>query len=139
MNETTFWHYLRERMLGHWEADRIENLCGSGTPDVTFTVPSKHGWIELKYLENFPKRPTTKVKIACFTDQQKLWLTRRGRLAGDCWLFVRVGKEMFLFSWDQVYSVEEWTQAEWRDNACFMTRVGSFNGLKLYKTLNGPV
>lgn len=117
MNESSFWAYLKGVMAQCWEATRIETSTALGVPDVTYTIPQGHGWIELKYLQAFPKRATTAVRLAHFTDAQKNWMRQRGRLADAVWLFVRVGNEFFLFDWRQALECETWTAGEWRQQA----------------------
>lgn len=118
MTETDFWSQIRDGMTGMWVADRIENECGgAGIPDVSFGVAGRNGWMELKYLQAFPRREGTLVRIDHYTIAQKKWLRRRGRVAGDCWLFVRVADEWFLFDWLRAQEVTEWTSGEWREKA----------------------
>ena len=79
---------------------RVENTCETGTPDVNLAW--KDGcscWIELKYLADFPKKPTTNVKLECYTHDQMVWLmTRWSVKQGGSWLFCQVGGEYFLFT-----------------------------------------
>lgn len=117
MDESGFWEQLRSSMRGYWEAQRIESSTGEGIPDVFYTIPGQHGWIELKNLQAMPKRPTTPVKIRHFEALQKHWLAKHGKLGGNCWLLVKAAKEWFLFGYWQVYEVEEWTADEWREKA----------------------
>lgn len=114
MNEAAFWQHIRTKMRNCWDATRIESDTGLGIPDVSYGVPTGQGWIELKYLAGFPKREDSPVKMCHFTTQQKMWLKRRGRIAGNVWLFVRVADEFFLFDWRQAQTCEEWTANDWR-------------------------
>lgn len=72
----------------------IENMTSSGVPDINYT----DGWIELKHLSKFPKRPSTPVRIPHFTDVQRLWLTTREKRGGKTWLLLQCGREWFLFT-----------------------------------------
>lgn len=114
MNESSFWVYLKGLMKQRWDATRIESDTGAGIPDVSYGVPTGNGWIELKYLPAFPKKSSTPIKMSHFTSQQKMWLKRRGRIAGNVWLLVRVEDEFFLFDWQQALLCEAWNQNEWR-------------------------
>jgi hypothetical protein len=51
----------------------VENPAFPGTPDVQHI----DGWLELKFLEKWPKRETTTVRIEHFTPQQRCWLFQR--------------------------------------------------------------
>ena len=55
------------------DATSVENPAYPGTPDVQFI----DGWIECKYLEDWPKREKTTVRIDHYTSQQRVWLLRR--------------------------------------------------------------
>jgi len=55
------------------DATSVENPAGPGTPDVQHI----DGWLELKFLEAWPKRAETTVRIEHFSPQQRVWLLRR--------------------------------------------------------------
>lgn len=55
------------------DATSVENPAYPGTPDIQFIG----GWIECKYLEDWPAREETTVRIPHFTQQQRVWLIRR--------------------------------------------------------------
>ncbi len=55
------------------DAKSVENLAFPGTPDVQHI----DGWLELKFLEEWPKRETTTVQIEHFTPPQRCWLYER--------------------------------------------------------------
>lgn len=108
MNEATFRRYLR----GGLEAAGIltthhEDLLNTGVPDISYSH-LVHGWIELKYAEAWPKRASTPLRLPHYTKEQKAWLLRRGRAAGHCWLFLRVGRaEFLLFDHERAQHVGE--------------------------------
>lgn len=77
------------------DATSVENPACPGTPDVQFI----DGWLELKYLETWPKRAETTVRIEHFTPQQRVWLLRRWvaevnlRIPDPhCWLLLYVAE-----------------------------------------------
>jgi hypothetical protein len=55
------------------DACSVENPACPGTPDVQHI----DGWLELKFKEEWPKRPDTTVRIEHFSPQQRVWLLRR--------------------------------------------------------------
>jgi len=55
------------------DATSVENPAYPGTPDVQFIG----GWLELKYLEDWPAKADTTVRIPHFSQQQRVWLLRR--------------------------------------------------------------
>ncbi len=79
-------------ILKPWDAVAVENAAGSGTPDVNYI----EGWLELKWLPEWPKRETTCVRVDKFTPQQRLWIERRARAGGKVSLILRVSKEWLL-------------------------------------------
>lgn len=83
------------------DAQAIENALFAGVPDVEFIG----GWIELKALTDWPKRPDTLVRIEHFTMEQRHWLRRRVRRGGKAWLLLRVGKEWLLFPGDKAADI----------------------------------
>ena len=80
--------FLKDR-----DAVSVENPAYPGTPDVNYV----EGWIELKWDREFPKKDDSVFKIDHFSPQQRVWLHRRHRKGGKCWLLLQVGKEWFLF------------------------------------------
>lgn len=126
MNEASFWEYLQTGMVGRWDATRIETgSTGNGVPDVAYSVPKKHGWIELKYIPHAPKRATTPPDLRHFTPLQQHWLMYRGKLAGNCWVFIRMADEFFLFDWTQARVITKLPYGEWEEHAklCAKTKL----------------
>ncbi len=75
------------------DAISVENSAYPGTPDVNFV----DGWVELKWLRNWPKCETAIVAISHFTPQQRVWLLRRARAGGNVWLLLQCKREWLLF------------------------------------------
>lgn len=96
MRESDLWAYLRKGMIAKWHVSRIESSAGNGIPDVSFGLPNKNGWIELKYIKEWPKRPATKVKLP-LRPEQKHWIRNRGAISGNVWVLCRVQNDFFLF------------------------------------------
>lgn len=71
----------------------VENPALPGTPDVNYIG----GWIELKQIEEWPKRDDTVVMIEHYTPQQRVWAIRRRRAGGTCWLLLQCRREWLLF------------------------------------------
>jgi hypothetical protein len=102
MNEAGVWAYVKKGMAGKdWHATRIESSAGNGVPDVCFSTAGQHGFIEFKYIKEWPKRKTTLVKLP-LRPEQKLWLETRGRYGGNCWVFVRVEDDFFIVHWNDI-------------------------------------
>jgi len=75
---------------------RVENKAGLGTPDVNYV----EGWIELKWLRQWPVRETTIVRLEHYTAQQRVWAMKRSRAGGNVWLLLEVKHEWLLFKGD---------------------------------------
>jgi len=113
MDESTFWAYLRKGMKGYWHAQRHEDKLTLGIPDVSYGMRGVGGWVELKYLHNWPKMKDTVVTIDHYTSEQRKWLRHRGRHDQHCWLFLRVGRDDFmLFDWQKAQMVGRLTKRE---------------------------
>lgn len=77
------------------DATSVENPAYPGTADIQFI----DGWIECKWLEDWPAREDTTVRIEHFSPQQRVWLLRRalacrkrGTDHGLAWLVLYVAK-----------------------------------------------
>jgi len=77
----------------------VENPAFPGTPDINTSV----GWLELKELDEWPRREGTIVRIEHFTQQQRVWLLKRWKVSNSSWLLLKVKNEWLLFSGDVAY------------------------------------
>lgn len=116
MSEHALWHLMRDKLKdqgGHWH--RVENLLDRGTPDVDWACWGSEGWIELKELAEWPKRPSTIVRVPHFSDDQKCWLMDRGNAGGRVHLLLRVAKPrtyLLLDWWGAVTCLGKTTREE---------------------------
>jgi len=103
MSEKAFWHSLAKNMSKgkHWrEATRHEDKMQAGIADVSFVANNgKHGWIELKQIHEWPKRPATLVRMPHFTPAQRIWLARKGEAGGNTWILIKIHRDVLLFRW----------------------------------------
>jgi hypothetical protein len=87
MSEQNFWVLLRKNLP--LKLYRVENKVSRGMPDVHFASKEKlgmSGWVELKYLPEFPKRQMT----VGLKKHQAMWLKEYSNY-GQSWLLVRIG------------------------------------------------
>ena len=139
MNESGVWQYLRKGLMPfNVHMTRIESSAGNGVPDVTIGVPGKQLWVELKYIAEWPKRNTTKVKLP-LRPEQKHWIKARGELSGDVWVLVRIQSSFFLMKWHEALDAcNGWTFEEYCNkfafSRCWVDRI-NFN--ELYRALKG--
>ena len=81
---------------------RIENAFYKGVPDVNFLIRGIEGWLELKFLKEFPKKENTTVNIPHFTQEQKLWHKERWENHGLTAMLLQVDDYYFLFVSDKI-------------------------------------
>jgi hypothetical protein len=90
--EQKMWDYLTAAMRGRWDAQRHEDKLSNSVPDVSFACQGVDGWLELKTIEEWPKRATTMVKLQHLRSGQVNWMEDRGRRGrGACWVLLAVG------------------------------------------------
>lgn len=92
MSETGMWDALRAELRGLHPVRIESRAIGMGTPDVNYA----HGWIELKYLRSWPKRPETRVRIEHYTKEQRSWAVQRTQAGGRVFLLLKVGENEWL-------------------------------------------
>lgn len=102
MNESSFWNRIRKGLKNPPDVHlvRIENAVYSGTPDVSFCINTafiSEGFMELKFLKEWPKRAATIIRLPHFTPAQRTWLHDRHMAGGNCFLCLGVDKSTFLF------------------------------------------
>lgn len=99
MSEST----MRQRVvraLKRLHAVPVENPAWPGTPDVSYIG----GWLELKWLRDWPIRKESVVKIEHFTQQQRVWLMEHHRRGGTCHVLLQCHQEWFLL--DPIWAAE---------------------------------
>ena len=87
MSEKNFWNLIRNN-LG-LKMYRVENRVASGMPDVHYISDKGSGWIELKYVPEFPRKGRLKIGRR---PSQWLWHETYQRHGGKSWLLIRVGR-----------------------------------------------
>lgn len=131
MNEASVWQYIKAGMAGRWLATRLESSSGNGVPDVVFSMPNINGFLELKYIKEWPKRPDTKVKLP-LRPEQKLWISTRGKMGGNVWVLCRIEDDFFLLNDTlAIAACEGWDKFEWARNCnlAWPRRVNYFDEL----------
>lgn len=94
----------------------VENPKKPGTPDIAFI----HGWIECKWLDRYPVKKGTIVRIEHFTGKQRLWLLKHSALGGNCFLWLQVGRDHLIFNgWYAGKHVGRVTAHELKKNALY--------------------
>lgn len=82
------------KVLKPLHAIPVENSAKPGTPDVNY----REGWIELKWLRQWPVRDDTVVKIEHYTLIQRRFGRDRWARGGHSWLLLQVRRDWLLFT-----------------------------------------
>lgn len=107
LTEAKLWQQMRTGMGRTWDASRHEDGLGVGVPDVSYGLHGVNGWIELKVRDFWPKRQNGCLRLDKLTAVQVLWLEKRGKSAGNCWVFMRIENTYLLFNWKVVRGLRE--------------------------------
>lgn len=83
------------QLLRQLDAVSVENgITHPGTPDVNCTL----GWIELKSTAAWPVRENTIVRLSHdLKPAQRVWLKRRRKAGGSCWVLITIARDWLLF------------------------------------------
>lgn len=110
----------------------VENPVRPGTPDLNYI----EGWVELKVLESWPVRAATKIKVPCFTGQQRVWLKRRWDRGGASYFLILIDKDWLLYDGNMAGSHvgKDWDKNEMILNARMYCE-GQLDKAKLYRIL----
>jgi len=99
LKEQLAWDGLKRANADRLTLHRIENLVGTGMPDII--GKNRLGvvfWIESKALHAWPARDTTKPMKDAFEPGQIPFLKAWMRFKGNAFVLLKVGKEAFLLN-----------------------------------------
>lgn len=87
MSEKNFWTLVRNNLpVKMW---RVENKVMKGMPDVHYLINGKSGWVELKYLNKWPKkRFNCGIKL-----NQVFWAKEYIKRKGKSWILIRIDRD----------------------------------------------
>ena len=81
MSERNLWRYLQRNLKDNKSLlMRVENSLYKGIPDVNYLIDGNEGWIELKYMPEYPKKDIT-VSLNHFCHSESDMVTRTFCLA----------------------------------------------------------
>lgn len=116
--EQRLWDRLRKAAAGRIHTERIENLVGVGRPDVDTLVAGSFVPVELKYVEAWPARESTRVLGAAgLTQVQKNWHLNWRQWGGTSLIVVGVADEVFTFSGATADHVNDYNVIQFRNAA----------------------
>lgn len=120
LKEQRAWDSLKDKLLGRVRAWRVENQITSGMADtVCINNRGTSFWMELKALDEWPKRASTKPLKDAFEKGQLPFLKEWISNGGKAYVLLKVGKE-YLLLWPRLRDVCE--SFSWDDNLDALTR-----------------
>lgn len=76
------------------DARPVENPIDPGFPDIEYIG----GVMELKACAGWPARAATPLRLDHYTQEQRIWHSRRWRKGGTVFVLVQIGSEFLLFN-----------------------------------------
>lgn len=130
--QTKIYEPLRKDSLGMLQMHRIENSIGEALPDVVgINRIGSTFWLELKYLEEWPKRASTLPLRTSFERGQLGKLRMWRDWNGNAFVLLRVSKDFILLN--PSHPLKDMTQAEIMSMAALI--VGKHNVINYLVTL----
>lgn len=114
---------------------RVLRIDREDWPDIYYTLrrPAPYngqyasGWVECKYISEWPVKPETPIRIPRFTEGQAAWLKAEVRAGGRAFLMVQIEREYFFFDGATASILREWkdaTRANYHDLAALHMESG---------------
>lgn len=116
--EQRLWDRLRKATSGRVHTERIENVVGVGRPDVDTLVAGSFVPIELKQVDGWPVRSSTKVLGRYgLSKEQKNWHLNWRNWGGTSLIVVGVGEEVFAFSGERADDINDYATVQFQNAA----------------------
>ena len=90
--EQRLWRRVRKALAPHGRVSRVENPLEPGMPDVSYCLDGVEGWLELKALPAWPKKPGTIVGPRLVRPAQRAWWLRQLAAGGRIYMLLAVGE-----------------------------------------------
>ena len=96
---------------------RIEDALNEGISDVHYCFRDANsisvtGWIELKHLDEWPKRASTKVKVRHYTDEQRGCIADYNHSGGRASMLLQVGDDILFLGFRHAVKLGCYTKEE---------------------------
>lgn len=136
MKESDVRRHLITNLSSFGDIEAIENMVGTGNPDVNYCFNGYEGWIEVKFKREIPKRPTTALFGKCLKPSQHIWFRRR-YMAGHRRIFIygRADDRLFLLPGYMHYEFEVMTLSEIEELCVWQGKVRKADWEELAQTL----
>ena len=141
MSEKNDYNILRKNMpKGKDRLERIENIAGTGTPDVNFCSQGVECWIEMKSSKE-PLRPTSLLFASNhrLSQTQKNWFLQQRNAGGKCYILIATDKRWMLINGKYADGINKLTVAQLRGAASWQAPrpVNAADWARLRFILNG--
>lgn len=114
--EQRLWDRMRRALNGRVRLERVENVVTVGMPDVMALANGMVTWLELKAVDNYPARESTRVLgNAGLSQDQKNWHKDWARWGGVSLIVIAVEQDTFVIPGRAGDEVNEFTQQELRE------------------------
>lgn len=105
-------NWLKLNNKGH-SFIKIESPTIRGIPDVNFCINRISGWMEFKYIKQWPKRDMTPIHFGRYTQQQYDFLDHRGKLGEKTSLIIRIENNILINTYpDLIHPADALTKGE---------------------------
>ena len=91
MSEASLWALIKTNLA--LKMYRVESRVTAGIPDIHYVTPEGSGWIELKYIKNFPIKGKTQIGLR---KAQFIWHRTYALHGGKSWIILRIGRNGLL-------------------------------------------
>jgi hypothetical protein len=91
MSEASLWALIKINLA--LKMYRVESRVTAGIPDIHYVTPGGSGWIELKYIKNFPIKGKTQIGLR---KAQFIWHRTYALHGGKSWIILRIGRNGLL-------------------------------------------
>lgn len=110
--EKDLWHDHVNKLKNFGLAQRIEESLALGVSDVVYCLRwleerPRTGWIELKRLQHWPAKASTKVWLPHYTTDQADFLERWGKAGAGAYLLAHVQEDFLLFPYQYAREIQK--------------------------------
>lgn len=103
-SESGYWSTVDENLGPFGLLVRIENALDDGTPDAAYVLTAPKpgslpasGWLELKAIDDYPKKPSSPLRVPKLLRKQVLFLEAWADAGGRAWLLLKAPPWHLLF------------------------------------------
>ena len=119
--------------------ERIENVVGSGTPDISYCIDGVNGWIEMKSPRHEPKNDSSRLLTKHnhpLSQEQKNWFLTQRNAGGRAFILICTDKRWMLINGRWADEINDMTVNElWKIASWSMTKPISKEYWKSLRTI----